>query len=160
MAWSPLPDADGRKKDPRKTLLAVDLGLRAGLALFDEGHDLLWYRSTHFPDRTRMRRAIPKILEACPNLVSILCEGDAGLFALWRQATKRQGLSARRIQAGEWRADLLSRPDLGGLQAKAEATALAHRVIKNASAKNPTSLRHDAAEAICIGLWGVKQIGW
>ena len=36
---------------------------------------------------------------------------------------------------------------------------LARRVIEWSNAPRPTSLRHDAAEAILIGLWGVLQAG-
>ncbi|MFP2934398.1 hypothetical protein ACLESO_56645, partial [Pyxidicoccus sp. 3LG] len=27
-------------------------------------------------------------------------------------------------------------------------------------AAKPTSLRHDAAEAVLLGLWGVLEVGW
>ena len=37
---------------------------------------------------------------------------------------------------------------------------LARRVIEWCGAPRPTSLRHDAAEAILIGLWGVLELGW
>ncbi|MBC8076709.1 MAG: hypothetical protein H7Y32_11595, partial [Chloroflexales bacterium] len=36
----------------------------------------------------------------------------------------------------------------------------ARRVIAWAGAPRPTSLRHDAAEAILIGLWGALEVGW
>jgi hypothetical protein len=37
---------------------------------------------------------------------------------------------------------------------------LARRVIAWSEARRPTSLRHDAAEAILTGLWGVLEVGW
>jgi hypothetical protein len=32
--------------------------------------------------------------------------------------------------------------------------------VEWSDAPRPTSLRHDAAEAILIGLWGVIRVGW
>lgn len=40
------------------SLLAVDLGVRAGLACYDESGRLRWYRSSDFGDAARLRRAI------------------------------------------------------------------------------------------------------
>ena len=37
---------------------------------------------------------------------------------------------------------------------------LARQVIEWSGARRPTSLRHDAAEAILVGLWAVLQEGW
>ncbi|MBI4581226.1 MAG: hypothetical protein HY718_16105 [Planctomycetes bacterium] len=47
-----------------------------------------------------------------------------------------------------------------GPQAKRHAGTLARRAIEWSGAARPTSLRHDAAEAILIGLYGVVQVGW
>jgi hypothetical protein len=44
--------------------------------------------------------------------------------------------------------------------AKSTADDMARRVIEWCGAARPTSLRHDAAEAILIGLWGVLEAGW
>ena len=44
--------------------------------------------------------------------------------------------------------------------AKRNAGELARRVIRGSGAAGPTSLRHDAAEAVLVGLWGVLQVGW
>jgi hypothetical protein len=40
------------------------------------------------------------------------------------------------------------------------AADLARRVIAWSNATRPTSLRHDAADAILIGLWSVLELGW
>jgi len=37
---------------------------------------------------------------------------------------------------------------------------MARRVILWSGVQKPTSLRHDAAEAILAGLWGVIDVGW
>ena len=46
------------------------------------------------------------------------------------------------------------------MRAKRGADGVARRVIEWSNAPRPTSLRHDAAEAILIGLWGVLQARW
>ena len=55
---------------------------------------------------------------------------------------------------------LLSRDQRSGEQAKRMADGIARRVVEWSEASRPTSLRHDAAEAILIGLWGVIDVGW
>jgi len=57
----------------------------------------------------------------------------------------------------EWRASLL--PPWArrtGEDAKAAAEELARKVIERSGAKRPTSLRHDAAEAILVGVWASR----
>jgi hypothetical protein len=44
--------------------------------------------------------------------------------------------------------------------AKDIATGMAERVIAGSGLRRPTAPRHDAAEAILIGLWGVIEQGW
>ena len=46
------------------SLLAVDLGVRTGLACWGDDGRLRWYRSQNFGDAARLRRAIPALLEA------------------------------------------------------------------------------------------------
>ena len=55
---------------------------------------------------------------------------------------------------------LLPRKQLNRKVAKDEADILARKMIAWSGLKRPTSLRHDAAEAILIGLWGVLELGW
>jgi len=65
------------------------------------------------------------------------------------------------VSAEEWRSlFLLPREQRSGEQAKRVADTIARRVVEWSDAPRPTSLRHDAAEAILIGLWGVMRVGW
>ena len=65
------------------------------------------------------------------------------------------------MSAETWRElFLLPRDQQSGAQAKLVAARLARRVIEWSGAPRPTSLRHDAAEAILVGLWGVLNAGW
>ena len=71
-------------------------------------------------------------------------------------------MSVRVIGAERWRRPLLlPREQRHGTDAKAAADGLARAVIAWSGAKAPTgTLRHDVAEAIAVGLWGVLDAGW
>lgn len=50
------------------SLLAVDLGLRTGLALYGADGRLRWYRSQNYGSAERLRRAVYAELNAMPEL--------------------------------------------------------------------------------------------
>lgn len=142
-------------------LLAIDLGLRTGLALYGEDGRLRWYRSTNFGSRARLKRAIHSVLDEVYDLTWLVGEGDRKLFEHWSREAARRGAAARLVTAETWRPRLLyAREQRGSRISKEAADALARRVIEWSDAPRPTSLRHDAAEAILIGLWGVLEAGW
>ena len=66
-------DADGR---PR--LLAIDAGLRAGLAVYSRAGILEEYRSTNFGSLPRLKRGIYGVMSAIPGLDRLVVEGGAG----------------------------------------------------------------------------------
>jgi hypothetical protein len=143
------------------SLLAVDLGLRTGLALFGSEGRLLWYRSQNFGTATRLRRAVHGLLHTLPDLAWLILEGGGNLAEIWTREAERRGIPVRRIAAERWRGELLyAREQRSGAQAKQHAAELARRIIEWSAAPRPTSLRHDAAEAIAIGFWGVLHVGW
>ncbi len=143
------------------SLLAVDLGLKTGLALYTREGRLAWYRSRNFGSRTRLRKAAGSILNESDDVEVLVLEGGGEIAVPWMGEAKRRGLRVVLLHAGTWRRQLLlPRHQRSGKDAKKQADNLARRIIKWSEARNPTSLRHDAAEAICIGLWGVHQIGW
>ena len=142
-------------------LLAVDLGLRAGLAVYGEDGRLEGYRSRNFGNRTRLKRAIPGVLAGVPDLRYLVVEGDRSLGQRWVSAATRVGVTTLLVAAEEWRARLLlPRERRNGVDAKRFAERLSRKVITWAGASRPTSLTDDAAEAILIGLWGVIEVGW
>jgi hypothetical protein len=144
-----------------QTLLAVDLGVRTGLALYGGDGRLLRYRSQNFGSAARLRRAVPVLLDAERDLASLVVEGGGPLADAWEREAARRRLPVRRIAAEEWRRTLLyPREQRSGAQAKMTADGLARRIIDWSGAPRPTSLRHDAAEAILIGFWGVLDAGW
>lgn len=144
-----------------KTLLAVDLGLRTGLALYGADGRLVWYRSQNFGARARLKKALPGLLRSAAPLEKVVLEGGGDLRDLWAKAATDAGVPVKTVQADEWRAALMiPRAQRTGADAKAHADTLARRVIAWSGAPRPTSLRHDAAEAILVGLWGVVGMGW
>ena len=143
------------------SLLAVDLGIRTGLAFFGLDGRLQTYRSRNFGTASRLRRAVPAMLDEHPELDVVVLEGGGPLATIWTHETERRQLRVRRIGAEEWRGRLLyPRQQQNRDQAKLSAREVARRVIAWSEAPKPTSLRHDAAEAILIGLWGVLEEGW
>lgn len=158
-------EGEGDDSTPRAgshpTLLAVDLGLRTGLAVYAKDGRLLRYRSTHFPNVGALKRALPRVLDEAPGVAWVVCEGDQHLATIWRRLAEKRGAEVLWASAEVWRPSLLEaweRRD--GVGAKEAADRLARRVIEVCGAKRPTSLTHDAAEAILIGLWGLLQVGW
>jgi len=143
------------------SLLAVDVGVRTGLAVYRDDGRLIWYRSRNFGAAARLRRAIPALLHEAFDPTYVVLEGGGPLAEHWATAAEKHGSHVRRVSAEEWRGlFLLPRDQRSGEQAKRVADSIARRVVEWSDAPRPTSLRHDAAEAILIGLWGVIRVGW
>jgi len=144
-----------------KSLLAVDLGLRTGLALYREDGRLAWHRSHNLGTTDRLRRAAHGILDGIPGLAALVIEGGGSLAAVWEKEAEQRGIRLCRLDAATWRELFLyPRERRSGPEAKRHAGVLARRVIIWSGAARTASLRHDAAEAILIGLWGVLRLGW
>ena len=143
-------------------LLAVDLGLRTGFALYGRDGRLVRYRSQNLGSTARLRKAAGRVLSDHPGLERLVLEGGGDLAEIWARAGDRAGVRVRVIDAGVWRRPLLlPREQRTGAGAKSAADGLARAVIEWSGAKRPTGdLRHDAAEAIAVGLWGVLDAGW
>ena len=143
------------------SLLAVDLRLRTGLALYGPDGRLRWYRSQHFANRAALRRGAHGLLDAFPDLTHLVLEGGGPIAHIWVREAGRRGIPVRRIAAEDWRRRLFDPNQRRGRErSKLSADGLARRVIEWSDLPRPTSLRHDAAEAILVGLWGVLEVGW
>ncbi len=144
-----------------QSLLAVDLGLRTGLALYGEDGRLIWYRSQHFGSTARFRRGVHGLLNKIEGIAALVLEGGGNLAEVWEAEATDRGILVYRVSAETWRREFLyPREQRSGPQAKRNAGLFACRVIRWSEAPLPTSLRHDTAEAILIGLWGVLHLGW
>ena len=143
------------------SLLAVDLGLRTGLALYGPDARLVWYRSQHYGTRASLRRGVHGLLDDEPDVGLLVLEGGGPIADIWVREVQRRGISVRRIAAEDWRGRFFDPKDRRGRdRSKLTADVLSRRIIAWSGAPRPTSLRHDAAEAILIGLWGVLEAGW
>ncbi len=142
-------------------LLAVDAGVRTGLALFGRDGRLLWCRSKNFGSLPCLKRGAATILRDIQGLSRLVVEGFGTQAEPWRREAGRLGLACRLVSAETWRRELLpARQQTSGSQAKRHAEILARRVIERSGLSQPKSLRHDAAEAVCLGLWAVTRLGW
>ncbi len=142
-------------------LLAVDVGLHTGLALYNRDCRLLWYRSHHLADQQKLKRLIAKLLRSTPLPTHIYLEGGGPLAELWqREAFKLERVFVK-LNADQWRKKLFyDRQHPSGRVAKQRALKVASAVIDHLSHKKPTALRHDTAEAILVGLYGLLDLGW
>jgi hypothetical protein len=112
------------------SLLAVDLAIRTGLALHGREGRLLWYRSQYDGSTERLRRAVAGVLGETPDVEELIIEGGGTLEVPWEREAERRGILVLKFSAEEWRS----------------------RGIQWSGSPAPTSLRHDAAEAILAGL--------
>lgn len=142
-------------------LLAVDLGLRTGLAVYGADGRLRSFQSRNFGTSSRLRSAVHAVFAQTGDLAWLVMEGGGPLAEIWRREAVRRGVQVLQIAAEQWRSELFyQREHRNGPQAKQQALLMARRVIEWSAAPRPTSLRHDAAEAILIGLYGVRKVGW
>ena len=110
---------------------------------------------------TRLKRGAYAVLNDIPDLDWMILEGGGDIAEVWEKEAEKRRVAVRRIGAEQWRERLLyMREQRTGKLAKRNAGDLARRVIEWSGAPRPTSLRHDAAEAILIGLWGVLYVEW
>lgn len=156
-----MPEKRPEKTPAKGHILAVDAGLRTGLALFEADGRLKWYRSSNFGGMSRLKQGVHSIIRELPEGSILAIEGGGQVADIWVREAERRGLELMRVSAETWRGKLLlERHQRSGPEAKKWAGALARRVIQWSGSARPTSLRHDAAEAILIGLWAVLEMGW
>lgn len=140
----------------------MDLGVRTGLAAFTASGRLAWYRSQNLGSRARLKRAAYTLLRDLPEVDRLVLEGGGGLAELWKSVGVKRGLRVRVMDAGVWRRGLLlPRERRSGALAKEAADGYARRIIEWSGGATPKgALKHDAAEAICVGLWACVEAGW
>ena len=140
-------------------LLAIDAGLRTGLATFDRAGRLVAYRSQHLANRTALRRALPHLIP--PSIEVLAVEGGGPVALVWTREAERRGLVCLSVHAHVWReALLLPRDQRPGAAHKVVSIRMARKVIAGSPAPAPTSLTDDAAEAILLGVWATHHLGW
>lgn len=144
-----------------ETLLAVDAGVKIGLALYGKPASLIWYRSHNMGSLASLRRAAFNLLRTIDNLSWLVVEGGGPVAATWIKEAGKLGIRTISTDAGKWRKELLyPREFRNTATAKQNAIALAGLIIQRSSAPSVNAPNHDAAEAVLIGLWGCKTAGW
>lgn len=141
------------------TLLAVDVGMTAGLAWFSFAGRLLHSRSARFANRSVLKRALPGIFQEHPPVRFVVLEGMGQVADIWLHQVRRLDLPCQQVSAEVWRQDmLLQRERRCGQQAKLNAAKLAAPFAAQAGHLRPQSLGDDEAEAILCGLWAIQKL--
>lgn len=141
-------------------LLAVDLGLRMGLALLDGQGRPVWLRSKHLGTLSALRRAAHAILRELPELDLLVLEGGGPAADIWVNEAAKAGIRVRVVSAQDWRPDVLTLSQQRDARtAKAAADVLARQALADAGLARKT-LTSDAAEALLLGLWAAQQAGY
>jgi hypothetical protein len=141
-------------------LLAIDLGVKTGLAMYNSDGRLMWFHSHNYGNKARLKKAIPAVLSE-DDLRYLVIEGGGPLLKIWTQEAERKNIEVIKTMADDWRKDiLLNREQRSGKDAKHNAFSYAKHVIEKLADHRATSLNEDAAEAILIGIWGMMKLGW
>lgn len=151
---------DTQHQNNQHHLLAIDLGLKCGMALYDAQGRLVSYRSLAYGSVAQLKRAAARILAELSDLAWIVTEGDVTLAAIWERAAMKQGVRVQRVSAEAWRQALLVPHQRTCVNAaKKHARIIARTVIDRSLSQPQATLAPDAAEAICVGLWAVGRLG-
>jgi len=143
-----------------KTILGIDLGIRTGLALFSMDARLIWFRSHNFGTRQRLRKGIYTLLCQILNewdLLFLIMEGSKDIGKLWMKRGQKIDVPVYFVSPEVWREAMLFTKNLKSKEAKKQAIKFARKVIVSSGLAPPRTINHNAAEAILIGLWGVKE---
>ncbi|MGC8864295.1 MAG: hypothetical protein ACP5O2_01120 [Bacteroidales bacterium] len=144
----------------RGNLLAVDLGVKTGLAVFTPDGRLLWYGSRNYGSKNSLRSDIPRLLLQYGPLRRLVLEGGGALHEVWHKEAQRWQIPITAFHAGHWRellfgSDYLMHTD----KAKDKAVEMAGRVIRLVGIQRFSTPVHHAAEAILSGLCFLYEEG-
>jgi Icc-related predicted phosphoesterase len=158
-------------------LLAVDLGLRTGLSLYNDMGKLIRYENFQFDSADDLKNAASRILhewEADASsssgsqtwaITRIAIEGgDPPLREAWHQAANgKQALLY--VKPEEWRADLLTgKEKLNGENAKAASRLIARQIVADYGDAvlelHDGKFQTDMAESVLLGLHVARRLGW
>jgi hypothetical protein len=141
-------------------LLAIDLGLRTGLAVYGGDGLLIAYASRHFANRGALKRAAFQTMRQFTRLTHLVIEGGGDLSPMWAKEGERMGLECWTLGAEEWIASLFGAKQTHSGRLKDAAVDLCRQIIEESAAPRAKSIRHDAAEAILVGHFAVNELRW
>ena len=169
-------DESERQEAVQELLLAVDLGLKSGVALFGRDGTLLRYEQFHF-EKKSLVEAAKHLVESWESTVNEVDEEEGGLphrithialegangYMLQAWADARSDLSILRVPPEEWRADLLlAKERTSGSNAKAASRLIARQIVDDfgVMSNHQGKFTTDVAEAVCMGFYVGRKLGW
>lgn len=145
-----------------QALLAVDLGLRTGVSLFDSTGQVTRCEHFHFDSTDDLVCGAKRILSEWGSVSHIAIEGmDPPLAEAWIRAAggcenQPQVLS---VKPEQWRLDLLTSDERkSGESSKATSVVLAQSILPDPLKE--ISLSDDLAESLLLGLHVSRRLGW
>ena len=146
---------------PRR-LLAVDLGLRTGAALFDHNGKILRVSSCHFVNPDALKQGLVDLIMKS-GVTHVVIEGeDRKLYNIWKKAIEQLpgDVNIARVIADDWRKDfLLKKERMNAFKAKEAASLIAKQFLVGTEYET-AKLSVDAHEAVLIGHHSLRVLGW
>ena len=142
-------------------LLSIDVGLKTGYAVFNSKGCLIRYQARRIDGKPQLRKFSWQLIkELKPSVIYL--EGGGEFAEVWKKSAEKNSISVIQVYAEQWREKLLwIREQRNGKLAKHSADIMAHKIIENSPAPNPTcKLTSDVAEAILFGLWACLDHKW
>lgn len=142
--------------------MAVDLGVKTGLAVYTSDGELINYKSRNYGNAKRLKKAIYQILKEQENLKFLYLEGGGKLDKFWVKQAEKLGITTKQIHAETWRKKLFPKgqADYHSKPVKILAEKQAKEILKAHAFPIPENLNKDVSEAILIGLYGCIDQGW
>ena len=179
-----LQNQQQKDDDHHRRLMAVDLGLKSGIAVYDENGQILHVENVRFIDPTQLEEGLQRLIE--PWQVShVVIEGeDRKLYNIWKKTIERMFGGGRneedeeeeeeeeeddmqpsvlvsRVIAEDWRRLLLTSKERRSARlAKQAASLIARQIVKKSPRLQDIGMTTDAAEAVLIGHYAVRVLGW
>jgi predicted phosphodiesterase len=175
-------DQPSEHPNTKQLLVAVDLGLRTGLALYSEEGRLLEYQNAIYTSEDELRVGCLALLAAWEakyqqvttdeddeaisyHISHVALEGaDVALKALWRDMIHDHLDDAHilLVKPEEWRADLLlSKEKASGEAAKEASRLIARQLVADYGGRlHEGKFPTDVAEAVLLGYHVSRRLGW
>lgn len=170
-------------ENARQMMVAVDLGLRTGLALYSDDGRLLEYEHAVYETAEDLEAKCLKLMseweakyqrpnnnenieddKASFHITHVAVEGaDVALRAVWKSMAEDH-LHCRLllVKPEEWRADLLlAKEKASGEAAKEASRLIARQIVADYGGRlHEGKLATDVAEAVLLGYHVSRRLGW
>jgi hypothetical protein len=150
-----------------QSLLAVDLGLRTGMCLFNDAGNLLRYDDRQFASADHLEQGAAAILseweaEAGSRISHVAIEGsDPYLLSAWSNAVGDRRVL--HVQPEHWRHDLLTPQECDSWKSSKDASRVVARSIIErfgTAELDRVDYTTDCAEALLLGAHVAQRLGW